>query len=119
MGLFDSIAGQVSGLLSNSGDDRHATLVNEIGSLVNNQPGGLQGLVSSFEANGLAGTISSWIGGGQNLPITAQQLQSVVGNEELHAIAQKCGMSPQVISSHLAEILPQVVDKMTPTGGSA
>ena len=116
MGLFDSIAGQVSGLLSNSGDDRHAVLVNEIGGLVNNQAGGLPGLVSAFEAKGLGGAISSWIGSGHNMPITAEQLQSVIGNEQVQAIAQKCGLSAQEVSGHLAELLPQVVDKMTPGG---
>ena len=117
MGLLDSIAGQVLGSLSNSGDGRHAGLLEAIGGLVNNpQSGGLQGLITAFEQNGLGGVIASWVGTGQNLPISAEQLQSVLGNEQVEALAQKLGFTPQEVSGHLAELLPQVVDKLTPEG---
>jgi uncharacterized protein YidB (DUF937 family) len=117
MGLLDSIAGQVLDSLSNSGGGQHAGLIEVIGGLVNNpQTGGLQGLISSFEQNGLGDVVASWVGTGQNLPISAEQLQSVLGNEQVQAIAQKLGFTPQEVSGHLAELLPQVIDKLTPGG---
>jgi uncharacterized protein YidB (DUF937 family) len=117
MGLFDSIAGQVLGSLSSSGDARHNGLVEAIGGLINNQQtGGLAGLVSLFEQKGIGGVVASWVGTGQNLPISAEQLESVIGSEQVRAIAQKLGFTPQEVSGHLAELLPQVVDKLTPGG---
>lgn len=88
-----------------------------VGSLINNpQTGGLQGLIKSFEEKGLGGVAASWVGTGQNLPISAEQIQSVLGNEQVAAFAQKLGISPQDVSTHLAQLLPQVVDKLTPNG---
>ena len=117
MGLLDSIAGQVFGSLSNAGDERHSGLVEAIGGLLNNQQtGGLQGLISAFEQNGLGHLIASWIGTGENLPITAAQLQSVLGSEQVQLIAQKLGFTQEQVSDHLAEMLPQVIDKLTPQG---
>ena len=116
MGLFDSIAGQVVGALSgNSG--QQGGLLEVVSGLINNpQTGGIQGLITAFEQNGLGHVIGSWIGTGQNLPISADQLQAVLGNEQVQAMAQKLGLSTQDIASHLAQILPQAVDHVTPDG---
>jgi len=117
MGLFDSLAGQVLGSLSGSSADQHAGVVGAIVGLVNNPAtGGLSGLIATFEQKGLGGVVASWVGTGQNLPISAEQLQSVLGSEQVQAMAQKLGLSPQDVSGHLAELLPQVIDKLTPGG---
>ena len=115
MGLLDSIANQVLGSLASSGDGRHAAVVNAIGGLIQSQ-GGLESLVNNFHQKGLGSVVASWVGTGQNLPISAEQVQSVLGNEQVQAMAQKLGFSPQEMSGHLAEMLPQVIDKLTPNG---
>lgn len=81
-----------------------------------NQAGGIGGLVQAFEKQGLGGVIQSWIGSGQNTPVSAQQIASVLGPEKLAAIAAKFGMDPQQAQQILATVLPQVVDKLTPQG---
>jgi uncharacterized protein YidB (DUF937 family) len=53
---------------------------------------------------------------GTNLPISAQQVQAVLGSEQVQAIAAKLGISPEEASGHLAQVLPQVIDKLTPGG---
>lgn len=117
MGLFDSIAGQVAGALGGGAPGQQGGLLEAVTGLINNpQTGGLQGLIQSFEQKGLGNVISSWVGTGQNLPISAEQLQSVLGNAQVQAMAQKLGLSPEAITSHLAQVLPQVVDKVTPDG---
>jgi uncharacterized protein YidB (DUF937 family) len=115
MGLFDSIAGQVLGQLT-QGNEGVGGVMQAVGGLINNQPGGLQGLVQAFEQQGLGGVVASWVGTGQNLPISAEQIQAVLGNQQVAAIAQSLGFSPQEASAKLAEFLPQVVDKLTPNG---
>ena len=116
MGLLDSLAGQVLGSLSNSGDARHAGLLEAIGGLINQHPGGLAGLISTFERSGLGVVAASWVGTGANLPISPEQLQSVLGSTQLDSIARSLGFAPHEASGHLAELLPQVIDKLTPQG---
>jgi len=115
MGLLDTIANQVIGSLASAGDGRHSEVVNAIGGFIQSQ-GGLENLVQSFHQKGLGNVVASWVGSGQNLPISADQLTHVLGSAQVQAMAQKLGFSPQEMSSHLAELLPQVVDKLTPGG---
>ena len=117
MGLLGSIAGQVLGSLSGGASGSNADLMGAIGALVSNpETGGLQGLISAFEQGGLSEVVASWVGTGQNLPISAEQLQAVLGSEQAQAIAQKLGIAPTDALHHLAQFLPQVVDKLTPDG---
>ncbi len=117
MGLFDSVAGQVLGALSGGAQGQaQGGLLEAVGNLLHNYPGGLQGLVAAFEQQGLGGVIGSWVSTGQNLPISAEQIQSVLGGEQLQAMAQSLGFSTQDMSSQLAQFLPQIVDQLTPTG---
>lgn len=60
--------------------------------------------------------VASWVGTGQNLPISAEQLHSILGSEQVAAIAQKVGVSPADASSVLAKMLPEVVNHLTPNG---
>jgi len=78
--------------------------------------GGLQGVVNEFERNGLGTTVKSWVSTGPNQPISADQVQRVLGPDLLQQLSQKSGVSVQDLSRKLAEVLPQAVDKMTPDG---
>jgi len=117
MGLFDSIAGQVAGALSGQGGAQGSGLLQLLMELINNpQTGGLQGLIAAFQDKGLGDLVSSWIGTGQNLPISAEQLQSVLGSGQIGQIAQQLGLSSQEVSGQLSALLPQVIDGITPNG---
>lgn len=111
MGLFDDIAGAVTGGGEKSGNEG---LMNAIGGMLSG--GGMQSIVENFTKNGLGDTVSSWIGTGSNLPISAEQIQSVLGSEQVKAIAGKVGISTEDVSSGLASLLPGVIDKLTPDG---
>lgn len=78
--------------------------------------GGLGGLLAAFERNGLGDIAQSWVGTGQNLPVSPEQLQQVLGGDVLGGLAQQLGLSPQQASSGLASVLPQLVDRLTPQG---
>jgi uncharacterized protein YidB (DUF937 family) len=111
MGLLDSILGSIG--QGGSGNQ----LLDSVLSMVNNpQTGGLEGLVKSFQDKGLGGVVDSWVSTGHNLPISADQIQQALGSEQLGALAQKMGLSRGDVSSKLAELLPNVVDKLTPNG---
>jgi uncharacterized protein YidB (DUF937 family) len=116
MGLFDEVAG---GLLKHvfSGQDAQGGMLEVImGLLKGSESGGVQGLVETFNEKGLGEVMSSWIGKGENLPISAEQIQQVLGSAQIQQIAEKLGVSTDDASSGLAEMLPQIVDKLTPEG---
>lgn len=113
MGLLDSVVGALAGGQSDGGNP----LLNVVMQLINNpQTGGLSGLVQSFQQGGLGDVVNSWVSTGQNLPVSAEQLQSVLGGGALQNIAAQLGVSPEQASGSLADLLPQMVDKLTPNG---
>lgn len=112
MGILDSITGQVLG----SGGGKTDLLSALAGLLGNQQAGGLSGLVQQFAGKGLGDIVNSWVGTGQNMPITPQQIQQGLGSDTIKQLAQKAGVQPDQISSMLAQHLPGVIDKLTPKG---
>jgi uncharacterized protein YidB (DUF937 family) len=116
MGLFDEVAG---GILKNvlGGQAGQGGMLEVImGLLKSSESGGVQGLAETFNEKGLGEVMSSWIGKGENLPISAEQIQQVLGSGQIQQIAEKLGVSTDEASSGLAEMLPQIVDKLTPEG---
>ena len=119
MGFFDEMAG---GLLKQvfSSQGSQTGLMEVITGLVKgSEAGGLEGLAQTFNEKGLGEVISSWIGTGENLPISPEQIQQVLGSGQVQQIAEKLGVSSDQASNALAEMLPQVVDKLTPGGSLA
>lgn len=113
MGLFDQVAGALAG--GEAGGQ--SGLLQAVMQLVNDPKiGGLQGLVQTFQQGGLGEIVNSWVSTGQNLPISAEQIQSVLGGSSLQDIAAKLGVSQEQASGSLADMLPQLVDSMTPNG---
>ena len=116
MGFFDEVAG---GLLKQvfSGQDNQSCMLESImGILKSSESGGAEGLLNTFNENGLGDVMSSWIGKGENLPISPEQIQQVLGSDQVQQIAEKLGISTDEASSGLAEMLPKIVDKLTPEG---
>ena len=104
-------AGTTAGSFASSG-----ALVAEVISMIQNRPGGLGGLLQSFQQGGLGHVFQSWIGTGQNLPISPDQLHGTVGSEWISKIAAATGLPPAQVEQHLSSLLPQIVDHLTPNG---
>ena len=92
-------------------DDMMSTVMGLLGGT-----GGLNNLISQFGAKGLGDVIGSWVGTGKNLPVSQDQIQSVLGSDQIKNIASKLGMDPNAVTSQLSNLLPDVVDKLTPDG---
>jgi uncharacterized protein YidB (DUF937 family) len=121
MGLFDSIAGQVAQQAASALSSKHSADGNQLmamltGLLNNPEIGGIDGLVSAFQKNGLGDVVASWISNNTNLPISAEQIQSVLGQGPLQDVASKMGLSSGDVASALSERLPGLVDQLTPNG---
>jgi len=80
------------------------------------QNGGLPGIISKFEHGGMADHVSSWVATGANMPISGAQLQEILGSGSIGEIAQRLGMSHGDASSGMAQVLPQLIDALTPAG---
>jgi uncharacterized protein YidB (DUF937 family) len=78
--------------------------------------GGLGGLIDKLQNGGLGNAINSWIGHGQNQPVSPGQLGSALGPDIIKMLAQRSGLSEEEITKQLSQILPGVVDKLTPHG---
>ena len=113
MGLLDNLENEAIGKVMGSTSNPMASTLLQ---MIQNQPGGLQGLVQSFHDKGLGGLVSSWVGSGQNMPITADQIHQVLGSDQVKALAARAGISPDQAGSAIAQLLPGIVDKLTPNG---
>ncbi|MEP6964386.1 MAG: YidB family protein [Polaromonas sp.] len=80
------------------------------------QHGGLGGLVSKFEQAGLGGAISSWIGGGPNQPVSGEEMSSALGSNTISDIAARLGVNPDDAASQLSQVLPGLINHLTPEG---
>ncbi len=105
MGMFDGLIGGIVG----------AGMVTVVNGIIEKH-GGLQGVISQFERNGLGATAQSWVGTGPNRPISPDDLNKALGPDLLQQLAAKSGLSVQELTQKLAHVLPQAVDKMTPDG---
>lgn len=117
MGLLDQLAGQVIGSLGAQKQDSvsQSDLLSGVMSMINNA-GGLQGILQQLQASGLGDQVASWIGTGANNPVSGNQIQDALGADQLAQIAQQAGVEPEHAASGLAQLLPQIIDKLTPDG---
>lgn len=97
------------------GGEKKDDLMSSIMQLLGGQ-GGLQNLISQFDSKGLGDVIGSWVGTGQNKSISPDQLQNVFGSDALGGIASKLGLNVNDLTGQLSNLLPGVVDKLTPEG---
>jgi uncharacterized protein YidB (DUF937 family) len=113
MGLLDDLENKA---VSSAMGSTTNPLASQLLQMIQQQPRGLSGLVQSFHDKGLGGLVTSWVGTGQNLPISADQIQHVLGSTQVQQLAAKVGISPGAASSQLSQLLPTIVDKLTPNG---
>lgn len=111
MGLLDNLESMAMSKVGGRNSEAAAIL-----QMIQNHPGGVSGLVQSFHNNGLGGLVNSWIGTGANQAVSPDQIQQVLGSGPVQALAAKLGISPEQASSTLSQLLPTVMDKLTPNG---
>jgi uncharacterized protein YidB (DUF937 family) len=105
MGLLDGLLGGAVG----------AEMVTVVNALIEKH-GGVQGIVAQLEQQGLGGTVRSWVSTGTNQPITEDQIRQAFGSDTVKQLAAKVGLTPQELAAKLSSILPQAIDKLTPSG---
>lgn len=116
MGILDEIVSKVSGMLGGGNEQQTGLLGGIMEMLSSGESGGLSGLMQTFQEKGLGDIISSWVGTGENQAISADQIQQVLGSEMVQNLAAKAGIPSEEIGGKLAELLPGIIDKLTPGG---
>ena len=131
MGLLESVIGALAqgqgqgsaqglpfGLGGGGGGAGAGDLLGAVVGMLGNdsQLGGLAGLVNKFQQSGLGPVIQSWISSGQNMPISGDQLSGALGHDTVSSMASQLGMNSGDLAGQLAQILPHVVDQLTPHG---
>lgn len=122
MGLLDSVLGSVLGGAQQSGGQGGGAgaLINIVAGLLAQSgqggAGGLAGLAEQFQRGGLGDVMNSWIGTGQNQPISPGQLGNVLGGDLVGQLSRHTGMQQEDLLGQLSNLLPQMVDHATPEG---
>jgi uncharacterized protein YidB (DUF937 family) len=111
MGMLDGLVGSVLGKVM--GDKAGMA---QVAMEMFNSNGGVGGLMEKFKAGGLGEAAASWVGTGENIAVSPDQISSVLGEGAIADMAAKFGLTPEVLSAQIAEHLPTVVDKLTPDG---
>ena len=115
MGLLDEVIKGVAGkFMGGGGQNPLMDIV--LGLITNPQTGGLQGLIQTFKEKGLGDAVSSWISTGENQPVSRDQIQHALGGSLIQQIAEQLGSSKSEVSGSLSNLLPQIIDKLTPNG---
>lgn len=109
MGFLDDITAKLGG--QNGEEGGLASLQRMFAS-----NGGLSGMTSKLSNSGMGKQVQSWIGTGENQPVSGQQMQQAMDPNELHSMAEQAGMSDEEASEQLAQAVPQMVNQATPEG---
>lgn len=112
MSLLDTLASMAGGGQQGGSASLLPALIEQL----NKYPGGLSGLIASFQSGGLSEVVASWVGTGPNLPVSPSQLGSVLDPGVVDELAAKTGQDTSSVLDSLSALLPQLVDKATPEG---
>ena len=78
--------------------------------------GGLGGLVEQMSKGGLGEVAKSWVGTGANSPINTDQITQMLPPDLVSMLTKQTGLTPDELMKRLQQVLPQVVDALTPHG---
>ena len=121
MGLLDSVLGAALGgqqggqAQGGAGGIDPQVLMGIVGALMNNA-GGLSGILGKLQQGGLGEAAQSWVGTGANQPVSADALGGALGPDLIGMIAKQLGGSEQQAAGTMADILPGLIDQLTPQG---
>lgn len=123
-GNSGGVGGLLGGLLGGGQQQQSGGLAGMLGGLLgagqqdnNSTANGLSSITGMLSQLGLGDQVNSWIGTGENKPINAQDIQSSLGtNGTLAELASSAGVSETEAAGGLAELLPELVNTLTPNG---
>jgi uncharacterized protein YidB (DUF937 family) len=126
MGLLDGLLGNLMGSYLGGTQERNpvssgsqmqgGNLLLQIALMMLQQNGGLEGVLGKFRQGGLAQQADSWVSTGHNMEVSGDQVQQVFGPSTISDLASKLGMPAGQAGSVMAQILPELINQLTPQG---
>jgi uncharacterized protein YidB (DUF937 family) len=133
MGLLDDLIGNVLGAasghsqrqdplssvlggLTGGNQAQSGNLLLQLALLLLQQNGGLEGVLGRFRQGGLGQQADSWVGTGQNMNISADQFQQIFGTSTMDDLASQLGMPQERARATMAQVLPELINQLTPQG---
>jgi uncharacterized protein YidB (DUF937 family) len=113
-GLDSIVGGLTGGGGQGGGGGGLGALVPVLGGLL--ASGGLQKILGGLKAQGLSQQADSWVGTGQNEPVSGADMEKAVGKEKIQEVANQLGVSESEAADVVAKAVPEVVDKVSPDG---
>jgi uncharacterized protein YidB (DUF937 family) len=108
--------GSVLGGLAGGNRAQSGNLLLQVALLLLRQNGGLEGVLGRFRQGGLGRQADSWVGTGQNMNISADQLQEIFGSSTMNDLASQLGVPQEQAGSTMAQLLPELINQLTPQG---
>lgn len=112
MSLFDQLAGQLGASMTGQ---QQGPLMNAVSGLIASS-GGVDGLLQKFKDSGMQDHVASWIGTGENRAISGTDVNNALGEDAVQKVAQEAGIAPEHAASGLAQLLPQIINHLSPNG---
>jgi uncharacterized protein YidB (DUF937 family) len=117
MSLFDSLVQTaLQNALGGNAESQTQNVVKSVVGMLTSNSGGISGLVDKFKQSGLGDVAASWVGTGANKPVSPQQLEEALGADKVAELAKEAGIPADKGAEVLSQVLPTIVDKMTPEG---
>lgn len=117
MGFLDGVGKQLGDALGGAGTGAGGQPdIMQLVQALMTQNGGLDGLLAKLKEGGLGDIVSSWLGSGESLPVSAEQITQALGSPQVAAIAKQFGIDSGQVSALLASQLPGLIDKLSPGG---
>jgi uncharacterized protein YidB (DUF937 family) len=113
MSFVDFVKSQVHGHVEGKDADLASTMLTRFGG---SKAESLVNLAKAFHQGGLGAAVNSWISTGENHNLSSDQVIQALGRDRVAEVAAKFGMTPEEASGRLAQVLPVVVDRLTPAG---
>ncbi len=104
MGLLDALTSIAGGA-----SPEHHGVADALSQVMQEHPGGMDGILNQLKQNGLGEQVQSWVSPGQNQAVSPEQVQQGLGSSTVENIAQRAGISPAVASGIISVVLPLVV----------
>jgi len=114
--ILDEMAKGLLGKVLGGGSSQNPLMDIVLGLITNPQTGGLQGLIQTLKEKGLGDAVSSWISTRENQSVSGDQIQHALGGNFIQQIAEQLGSSKPQVSGSLRNLLPEIIDKLTPNG---
>ena len=108
--------GSVLGGLAGGNRAQSGNLLLHLALLLLQQNGGLEGVLGRFRQGGLGQQAESWVGTGENMNVSANELQQIFGSSTLRDLASQLGMPEEQAGSTMAQVLPELINQLTPQG---